>query len=66
MADTGKRAPTRPRQKLPKGRTVQMPRRDHQPSKAEMEEEFDMPGGSIETVRRAFFRPITVETDEAE
>ena len=29
---------------------------DYQPSKAETEEEIDMPGADLETVRRAFFR----------
>ena len=32
---------------------------DYQPTKAEKEEEVDMPGASLETVRRAFFRPLT-------
>ena len=31
---------------------------DYQPTKAEKEEEVDMPGVSLETVRRAFFRPL--------
>ena len=31
---------------------------DYQPSKAETEEEIDMPGADLETVRRAFFRPL--------
>ena len=30
----------------------------HQPSKSEMEQEFDMPGASMETLRKAFFNPI--------
>lgn len=34
------------------------PAATHQPRKAEMEEEIDMPGADLETVRRAFFRPI--------
>ena len=32
------------------------PEADHQPRKAETEEEIDMPGASFGTVRRAFFR----------
>ncbi len=39
---------------------------DYQPTKAEKEEEVDMPGASLETVRRAFFRPLArrrTETD---
>ena len=39
---------------------------DYQPTKAEKEEELDMPGASLETLRRAFFRPLArrrTETD---
>ena len=35
-------------------------RKDYQPSKAEMEKEFDMPEADIETVRKAFFQPLKV------
>lgn len=44
----------------PRKRKVTLPHRDYQPSKAEMEEEFDMPGADPETLRRAFFRPVKV------
>ena len=37
---------------------VELKPSDYQPSKAEKEEEVDMPGASLETVRRAFFRPL--------
>ena len=30
----------------------------YQPTKAELEEEFDMPGADDETLRRAFFTPL--------
>ncbi len=30
----------------------------YQPTKKEMNQEFDMPGASMETVRRAFFKPV--------
>ena len=57
---------TKRRKKLPEGRTVKMPDRGYQPRKAELEEEFDMPGASLKTVRSAFFRPVTAETEETE
>lgn len=34
---------------------------DYQPSKAELEEEFDMPGADMETLREAFFKPLKTE-----
>ena len=37
-------------------REVKDPAAKHQPRKAEVKEEFDMPGASLEAVRRAFFR----------
>lgn len=40
---------------------ITLPPRDYQPSKAEHEEEFDMPGASLKTVREAFFRPVKVK-----
>ena len=49
----------------PKSRAVQeptplrLPPPGYQPSKAELEEEFDMPGLSDEQVRERFFRPFT-------
>ena len=35
-----------------------LPKKDYQPTKAEMEEEVDMPGMSEDQVRLAFFRPF--------
>lgn len=35
-------------------------RKDYQPSRAELREEFDMPEADIETVRKAFFQPVKV------
>ena len=52
--------PTRPPAYIPEPRTVVLPPKDYQPSKAELEEEFDMPGMSDEELRRTFFRPIRV------
>ena len=48
------------RKPVPQARTIAMPARGYQPSKAEKEEAIDMPGADIETVRSAFFRPINV------
>ena len=39
-------------------RTVELPPSDYQPRKAEIEEEFDMPGMDTETLRSTFFRPF--------
>ena len=40
-------------------------RKDYQPSRAELKEEFDMPEADIETVRKAFFQPVkAVEPEE--
>ena len=50
----------RPPADIPEPRTVVLPPQDYQPSKAELEEECDMPGMSDEELRRAFFRPIRV------
>lgn len=49
---------------LPQPRTINMPSRDYQPSKAGMEAEYDMPGATTGTVRRAFFRPFNVKPEE--
>lgn len=49
------------RQNLPKRRTITLPEQTHQPSKAEQEKEHHMPGVPLETARRAFFRPVTIQ-----
>lgn len=41
-------------------REITLPPRGYQPSRAELREEFDMPGASLETVRKAFFKPVVV------
>lgn len=66
---------SRPNPKIPRGnqlsmnkkedqkepREITLPsRKDYQPSKAEMEKEFDMPETDMETVRQAFFQPLKV------
>ena len=50
---------------LPEEREITLPPRDYQPSKAEQEQEYDMPGADIVTVRNAFFRRVRVK-EEAE
>ena len=40
--------------------TLELPPSDYQPSKAELEEEFEMPGMTPEEMRKAFFRPFRV------
>ena len=42
-------------------RTITLPPRDYQPTKAEKSAEIDMPGADLDTVRKAFFRPIKVK-----
>lgn len=39
-------------------RQVAVKSSDYQPSKAELEEEYDMPGADMETLREAFFKPL--------
>ena len=41
-------------------RKLAVPPRDYQPSKAELEEEYEMPGADMDTLRKAFFRPVEV------
>ena len=54
------------RRELPAAREIDMPLRDYQPSKAEREEECNMPDADLEAVRRAFFRPIRVRKEPPE
>ena len=42
-------------------RTLPLPSPGYQPSKAELEEEFDMPGLTDREVRERFFRPFRFE-----
>ena len=37
---------------------------DYQPSKADMEDEVDIPGMSIDQIRKAFFRPFRPKQDQ--
>ena len=47
-------------QRKPKtpAKMIRMPKSDYQPSSEEKKQEVDMPGTSLETVRKAFFRPV--------
>ena len=48
-----------------KPREITLPsRKNYQPSRAELREEFDMPEADIETVRKAFFQPVKVVKPE--
>lgn len=40
--------------------TITLPPRDYQPSKAEYEEEVEMPNANLKEVKEAFFRPVKV------
>ena len=55
----------RERRKLPEPRTITLPDQDYQPRKAEMEKEHHMPGASLNTIRRACFRPFNVRREKA-
>ena len=51
--------PRRPKN-IPEEREITLPPRDYQPTKAENDQEYDMPGADIMTVCNAFFRRIKV------
>ena len=46
---------------MPENSEVRVKPSDYQPSRAELEEEYDMPGASMETLREAFFKPLKTE-----
>ena len=54
------------KRKLPEPRTITLPDKDYQPRKAEMEQEYDMPGASLGTIRSAFFRPFNIRRQDPE
>ena len=56
MTKRAHRAP----QRLPEPVTLDLPPADYQPSKAEIEQEFDMPGMTPDEMRKAFFRPFRI------
>ncbi len=51
----------REKAELPEPVAVRMKPSSYQPTKAEMEEEFDPPGWTEEQVRRVFMRPFVAE-----
>ena len=65
MTKSSKPAPRRPKA-IPEEREITLPPRDYQPTKAETEQEIDMPGADIVTVRRAFFRRVKVREEPPE
>ena len=56
----------RRRKKLPEPGTITLPPKDFQPSKAEMERAYDMPGASKKTLQRAIFRPFNTRRKDPE
>ena len=61
-----KRRRGRPKETIPEEREITLPPRDYQPTKAETEREYDMPGADIVTVRSAFFRRVRVKEEKPE
>jgi len=55
---TKRRSPSRPKTYIREPRGVYIKSNTYQPSKAELEEEIDMPGMDDEKIRRTFFRPV--------
>ncbi len=54
------------RQSQKRAASITLPTSDYQPSRAELREEFDMPGADPEKLRRAFFRPVEVRRKKPE
>ena len=52
--------------KLPKPRAITLPGKDFQPSKADMDREYDVPEASLKTIRSAFFRPFNIRREAPE
>ncbi len=48
---------------IPEPRTITVKDRRYQTSKAELEEEFDMPGMTEKELQDTFFRPFKVKTE---
>ena len=55
-----------PNQPIPEPRTITLPRKDFQPSKSDMEREYDMPGLSLDEIRSTFFRPFNIRYEDSE
>ena len=55
-----KRATQRAPQSIPEPTPLELSPTDYQPSKADLDEEFDMPGMTMDEVRETFRRPFTI------
>ena len=55
---TMRKRPTRRPARIPEPRDLSMPPEGYQPSKADQEEEIDMPGMSDQRLRETFLRPF--------
>ena len=51
----------RPNAKLPDPFEIDLKPSSYQPSKAEMEEEFDTPGWTMDQIREVFMRPVVAK-----
>ncbi len=60
------KAKDKPKHPLPEARTITLPGADFQPSKADMEAEYDMLGASLDAIRSAIFRPFNIEREDPE
>ena len=59
-------AAPKPKHPLPEPRTITLPSSDFQPSKADMEREYDMPRMSLDKIRSTFFRPFNIRREDTE
>ena len=48
----------------PRARTVKLPSKGYTPRQKDLEEEFDMPGLSLDELREAFMKPTEFERQE--
>ena len=55
----------RPKRKIPERTTIKLPPSEYQPSKAEMDKEYNMPKAGKRTLRKAFFRPFDVVEEDS-
>jgi len=53
------------RPQLPEPAELVLKPSSYQPSKAEMEEEFGMPGRSLDEIRTVFFRPFAIRREDS-
>lgn len=56
----------KPKQPLPEPGTLTLPPKDFQPSKADMEAEYAMPGASMDAIRERVFRPFNIKREDPE